>query len=198
MDLKQNLFTTCKFLILEPKKFWEKLKVNIRTPDQSYLVTDPARKILIPLIIIAGIAAFVGETMNKEFLWSYAVIRATRDIICYFLQFYISVVAIYSLLKKYDKSYEQRTVAVILAYSMIPSLLVSIIIRLFPGMYVLSIVSLYGLYLYVTGTWVMFDIIKENRLKYITLSLLILLLIFSLTGVFTWKISEFIFTNYVS
>ena len=198
MDLKQNLFKTCKLLILEPKKFWKELKLNIDTPEQSFLVTDPVRRFIIPLIILSGIAAFSGQIFQKEFLWSYAVLHAIREIICYFLQFYISVIVLYKLLIKYCIDPEKKIVTIIVAFSMLPSLLASIITRLVPETYAIKIFSLYGLYLFAVGASIMFEFTKENKSRYIILSILLLILSFGLLDTFTWRLSEIIFTNYVS
>ena len=198
MDLKQNLFKTCKLLILEPKKFWKELKENINTPEQSYLVTDPVRKLLIPLIILSGIAAFIGQIFQKEFLWSYATLHAIREVVCYFLQFFISVIVLYNLLKKYCVNPEKKIVATIIAFSMLPDLLASITTRLFPELYMIKIISLYGIYIFAIGASVMFEMTKENKSRYIILSIMLLILAFGLLGTFTWRLSEIIFTNYVS
>jgi len=190
MDFKAQfswLFQESWALLGEPKKFWKtKLAEGF---SQSVFGT-----FFIPLIILAGVAILLGEIFwNEELLWSYAIFKSLREILSYLLQYLITALVMIRLLENYKGTPNSKTVYNVLAYSLLPFIIASIVTGLFPGLYVLGIVGLYGFYLLVLGIQTCLEIPKENQSRFIILSILLIVLIFGTVNVISWKILQSIF-----
>ncbi len=190
MDFKHYyhvLFQECKELLLEPKKFWSRQTCGI---DQGKVVPF----LFAPLVILTGLAVFLGEIINSsEVLFSYAIMKAMREIVSYFLQFYIAIPVLTALLKNFGGTQEKETIRFVLVCSMVPFIMASFITGLFPGLYVLSILGLYGFYLFVTGTQSCFKLPAENLWRYTILAILMIILIFGIVNIISWKLLLAIF-----
>ena len=190
MDFKQyyhTLFQECKELLLEPQKFWSK--------DNCEIGRDKVVPFLfVPLVILTGVAVFLGEIISSpEILFSYAIMKAMREIVSYLLQFYIAIPVLTALLKNFGGTQEKEIIRFVLACSMVPFLVASFITGLFPGLYILSILGLYGFYLFVKGTQSCFKLPAENLWRYTILAILMIILIFGMINVISWKFLLVIF-----
>lgn len=190
MDLKQRytwLFTESRQLLLEPKKFWQQ---KSEAPFTGNIVI----RFYAPLVIAVGVAVFLGEIIGKaQFLLSYATMKGLREIISYLIQYWIAVPVLATLLINYGGSHDKKAVRHVLAYSLLPFLLASFITGLFPGLYVLSIIGLYGFYLFVLGAQQCLGLPAENRSRFIILSILLIILIFGMVNIISWKLLLAIF-----
>ena len=185
MDIKQRyslLFKESKQLIFEPKKFWNEKKET--TFEGNITVSY-----YMPLVILVGIGVFLGEIIwESELLISYAFIKAIREIASYLLQFFIVIPILQILIKNYGGTSNKNAISHVLAYSLFPFLFASFITGLFPGLYILSIIGLYGFYLFILGTKACLEIAEEYRSKHIALSILLIILIFGMINIVSWKI----------
>ncbi len=190
MDIKQRysrLFRESKQLIFEPKKFWSE-------KQETAFEDNIAMSYYIPLVILVGIGIFLGEIIwNPELLLSYALGNAIREIASYLLQFFIIVPILQILIQNYKGTKNKHAISHLLAYSLLPFLAASFITGLFPGLYPLSIIGLYGFYLFIIGTKSCLEITDENRSKFIVLSILLIVLIFGMVNTVGWKILNALF-----
>lgn len=190
MNLKQGyiwLFDESKQLILEPKKFWQQ---KSEAPFTGNIVI----RFYAPLVIAVGIAVFLGEVISKaHFLWSYATMKALREMISYFLQFFITVPILATLHSNFGGMQNKRAISQVLAYSLLPFLLTSFVTGLFPALDLLSIVGLYGFYLFILGCRQCLSLTKENHSRFILLSILLIILIFGMINLISWKLLQAIF-----
>lgn len=190
MDFKAQfnwLFQESWALLSEPKKFWKKKLAE--GFSQSVFVT-----FFLPLVVLAGAAILLGEIFwNEELLWSYAIFKSLREILSYLLQYLITALVMIRLLENFKGTPNSKTVYNVLAYSLLPFIIASIVTGLFPGLYVLGIVGLYGFYLLVLGIQSCLEIPKENQSRFITLSILLIVLIFGTVNAISWKILQSIF-----
>lgn len=187
MGIKQlytQLLTESKELILEPKNFWKKKgegSFNGRVVTEFY----------IPMVFLAGIGQFLGEIIwNDEYLISYAFFDAIRIVVSYLAQFFILIPILQMIQNNYGGIRDRNRTGLVLVYSLFPFIAASFITGLFPGLYILSIVGLYGFYLYVLGTKSCMEIPPENQTKYIALSIFLIVLVFGMVNVVSWRILQ--------
>lgn len=187
MDFKGRyrlLLQTSANVLKEPNKFWrgEKEEVKPEVVFSDYYL---------PLVLLVGLAVFVGELIKgNEVLFSYAVAKSVREVISYVLQFYLSVYLLNELLTGVGGVKNKLLVTRLVAYSFLPFLLVSFLTGLFPGLYILSALGLYGIFLFVQGVKVSLNLVPENQNRYTMLALLLIFLIFILLNVFSWKLLQ--------
>ncbi len=187
MDFKGRyrlLFQTSVNVLKEPNKFWrgEKEEVKPEVVFSDYYL---------PLVLLVGLAVFVGELIKgSEVLFSYAVAKSVREIISYVLQFYLSVYLLNELLTSVGGVKNKLLVTRLVAYSFLPFLIVSFLTGLFPGLYIINLLGLYGIFLFVQGVKGSLNIVPENQNRYTMLALLLIFLIFILLNVFSWKLLQ--------
>lgn len=190
MDFKALLswlFHESRTLLGEPQKFWKQKFVD--GFPQSVVST-----FFVPMVLMAGIAKLLGEIFwNDELLWSYAILKSLREIFSYLIQYFITIFVLIRLLENFKGTSNPTALYNVLAYSLLPFIIASAITGLFPALYVLGIVGLYGFYLLVLGAQICLDIPKENQSRFIILSILLIVLIFGTVNVLSWKILESIF-----
>jgi len=185
MDFKQryiSLFLDIKYLILEPKKFW-----HHRKPDT--LPANAVTQVFLPLVVPVGLAVFLGEVINRpEILWSFAVFKGIREMVSYSLQLLVAVPVLAVLLKNFGGTPNRKTVTVVLVYTLVPFLLVSLITGIFHALYIVSIAGLYGFYLFALGALDILEIPTENQSRYVILAILLMILIFGLVNILCWRL----------
>jgi len=190
MNFKQwyiSFFHEINQLLFEPKKFWSE-RPHQGDPDNI------VSQMFTPLVFVVGLAVFLGEIINSvEILWSYAFFRAIREIASYFLQFIIAVPVLAALLKNFGGTQNRTVVRVVLACTLVPFLLASLITALFPALYIISITGLYGFYIFVLGVLSQFEIPKENQTRYVILAILLIILIFGLVNIICWRLFQAFF-----
>lgn len=180
----QLLFQTCVNVLTEPKKFWRGEKEEIK-PGGVFV------DYFLPMVLLVGLAVFIGELIKgSEVLFSYAVAKSVREVISYILQFYLSVYLLNELLTSVGGAKNKLLISRLVAYSFLPFLIASFLTGLFPGLYVLSVLGLYGIFLFVQGVKESLNIVPEHQNRYTMLGLLLIFLIFILLNGFSWKLLQ--------
>ncbi|MGE4586770.1 MAG: YIP1 family protein [Mangrovibacterium sp.] len=190
MDFKQyglSLFQGTKQLLLHPREFWN-------GPSPQVYRDRVVSRMYAPLVLLAGLAIFAGEVIHSfEILWSYALLKGMREIVSYFMQFFLAVPVLAALLKNYGGRAGRNTLRMVVVSTLIPFVLASTVTGLFPGLYIISITGLYGFYLFATGSLYQLEIPKENQSRFITLAILLNILIFGITNLICWRIFDALF-----
>lgn len=190
MDFKQEytrLLNESWQLIVEPKKFW--ISKKEKTEDFNVF-----KGYYIPFVVLVGIAIFLGELISSsEFLFSYAFVKSLREVAVYILQFYGAVYVTNELISGFKGQKNKEMVKQIVAYSLFPFIVASIITGLLPGLYVLSIVGLYGIFLFALGIQQCIELPEEYKVRYILITILVNFLIFALLNLVSWKLLQFFY-----
>ena len=190
MDFKQEytrVLNESWQLVIEPKKFWISKK---EAADEF----NGLRSFYLPLVVLAGVAIFLGELLTSaEFLFSYAVIKSLREVVVYMLQFYGAVYVTNELISGFKGQKNKELVKQIVAYSLSPFIIASIITGLVPGLYVLGIIGFYGIFLFALGVQVCIKLPEEYRVRYLLITILVNFLIFALLNLVSWKLLQFFY-----
>jgi len=190
MDIKAQfnwLFHESWSLLTEPKKFWkEKLAQGFET--------SVVGSFFLPVVVLVGLAVMLGEVIwNEELLWSYAILKGAREAVSYLLQFYAAAYILFRLMQNFKGTENKKCIENVLAYSLLPFLIASTITGLFPALYVLGIIGLYGFYLFITGAQTCLEIPKDHQARFIILSILLIVLVFGTINVISWKLFQAFF-----
>ncbi|HKJ42039.1 MAG TPA: Yip1 family protein [Sunxiuqinia sp.] len=187
MDFKeryQSLFQTSARLLVEPGQFW-------RETQKEKSTTEVFRDFFLPLAILAGVAIFLGELITSaEFLFSYAIFRSLREIFSFILQYFLSVYVLNELLTSFGGVKNRLAISRLVAYSLLPMLVVSFITGLFPALYILEVLSLYGIFLFYKGVKGSLEIPEANKKWYAAIAFLLVFLIFMILNVTSWKLLQ--------
>ena len=180
----RQLIQTSIRLLVEPGKFWKEKKEE---EGSNRIFKD----FFLPLVLLVGLAVFVGELItSSEFLLSYAIAKSVREIASYVIQYFLSVYLLNELLTSFGGVKDKLAMSRLVAYSLLPFLIVSLVTGLFPALYVLNVVGLYGLVLFVLGVKGSLEIPVNNQNRYIMIAFLLIFLIFTLVNVFCWKLLQ--------
>lgn len=190
MDIKeryQQLFKTSLRLIATPNQFWKE-----EPKEES--AKEIFRNFFLPLVVLAGVAIFLGELItSSEFLFSYAMARSLREIFSYILQYFLSVYVLNELMTSFGGMKNRLAISRLVAYSLLPLLVVSFLTGLFPALYVLNVLSLYGIFLFVLGIKGSLELPETNKNKYAMIAFLLVFLILLILDVFSWKLLQAFF-----
>ncbi len=160
-----------KDVILSPVKFWESVKT-------VGLSIKPLRNIYLPLVFLLGIVSacsfklnVVGESDTVQFL-----LVILKSILGYVITYYVSNAIILKLSKNFGADKRGVLLSDILALSLSIMVIVAIfyqVFRVFP----IILMSLYALYVYALGVIKCIPLPVENKSKFITLSIVMLIFI---------------------
>lgn len=190
MDLKAQfgwLYHEITKLVIDPVGFWKRKNIH-------GFSSQTMSSLFFPLVLLVGIAVALGELFwNGEILWSFILSKGLREAVSYLIQFYVTVFVLKSLLTNFNGTQRTDVLQHVLVYTMLPFMLASIVTGLFPGLYVLGVIGLYGFYLFVLGAQYCLDIPKKNQSRFIILSILLIVFIFGTVNAISWTILKALF-----
>ena len=170
-----KIFERIKEMLLKPKEAWPVIKEE-RTDLKSIFINYAA-----PLALIPALSSLIGMTIIGVRIPSGAVFRAPLlpslmgGVVGYVLHLAALVVGAY-IIKVLAASFNSKPdldeAIKLVVYSMTPVWLVGIF-SLIPGLGILSILGLYGVYLLAIGLPVILDT-PENKVVWFTVSILLL------------------------
>ena len=181
--LLSNLFLRIQDIILKPATFWKIQKENklkTRNLFPGYLI---------PLILIAGIAVFIGEFFrSNHFYAGFALLKAAREILLFLLQYVLAVFFTSYLMKTFGGKKNRDAARELVVFSLTPFLLVSVVTGLFPFLYVLDALGLYSFYIFWTGARELLGFPQRQFEKYALTTILMNFFIFSFLSILLSKL----------
>ena len=185
MQLKQLLGRIAEFsvkMLTGPRRFWDDIterKATIRVFSQFYL----------PFVILVSITSSIGDLLNSpEILISYTVVTGLKDIFVYLIHFFIMVFVINQLTTAFGGTENIESSRLAVGFSMTPFFMVAAITGLFPFLYVLNVLGLYGLYIFYTGVPKLFGIPKSRIIAFTVTAILVNFVIFAVLSIIFWKL----------
>ncbi|MFW5832169.1 MAG: Yip1 family protein [Prolixibacteraceae bacterium] len=170
-------------LIIQPKEFWK--VQNQTTENQSGILF----RFYFPLLLIVSSANFLGELISSvHFYPGFAAAKAGREFILYTLQYFISVFFTAELMKSFGGKRNVQVAQKLVVYSLTPFLLVSVVTGLFPFLYALDAVGMYGFYIFWIGVQEMLDLPERKQSSYILVAILVNFFLFSFLSIFLSKL----------
>jgi len=190
MELKQIFSQTMHFIlkmVSSPRAFWEEVierKATIHIFSHFYL----------PLLVVVVLAGIVGEFLsNPEALLSYSLEQGFKQAVVFLLYFPISAYIVNSLSTIFGGNENLTLAQMAIGFSMAPVLVVSIITGLFPFLYPLGILGLYGIYVFYRGVPYLFGISGRHMIFFTVSAIVVNFITFAVLSIIFWKLFDFIF-----
>lgn len=177
-----KLIGEVKLILLNPKGFWVEQKEA--DDDQKLWLTY-----LLPIALTGAVAVFIGELFKPtDFFIQFPLLKATREVLLFVLQYFISVFFTNELMKTYGAEKNIELARKLVVYSMTPMLLVSLITGLFPFLYVVDILGIYGFYLFAIGAKELLNFPENKEQSYILITIVVNFFIFSFLSILLSKL----------
>jgi hypothetical protein len=179
----QQIISTIKENILNPKEFWKARKESTESHLRS--ITG----FFIPVLAVVAVAVFLGEFFRSaHFYMGYAVLKAIREVLLFVLQYLLAVYFTNELIKTFKGEKDIAAVRKLVLFSLTPFLLVSILTGLFQFLYVLDILGIYSFYIFWIGANELLEIPKEKKDSYLIITILVNFFVFSFLSILLSKL----------
>ena len=155
-----KIYVLVQELILDPRGFWRS-HADTRESQEELL-----KNLLLPLLAAATTAVFLGEFFRSDYfrIWV-AALWAIREIVLFASLYFIGVYGTNELIKYLGFEEKIEPLQKLVAYSLMPFMLVSVVTGLFPFFYFLDIFGIYGFYIFLMGGRRLLAFPKEKRDK---------------------------------
>lgn len=179
----KKISTRVRDLIVNPKSFW----------NAQELAGENRRELLTgfyyPLLILVAFAVFIGEFFSSpHFYVGYAMAKFVREILLYTLIYFASYFFSLELIKPFGGKKNAAVVQKLVVYSLTPFLLVSLISGLFPFLYVLDVLGLYGFYIFWVGVQENLKFPERKESSYILVAIAGNFILYSFISIFLYKL----------
>jgi hypothetical protein len=173
-----DIINTCKELLINPEAFW-KTKSGEKVDHFQLLTT-----FLIPILLTVSVAVFLGEFFrSSHFYIGFALLKSTRVIVLFLLQYFIGVFFTNELMKTFGAEKNIDVSRILVVYSMTPLLLVSIVTGLFQFLYVIDILGIYSFYLFWVGANELLEFPKNKKSSYTLITIIVNFFVFSFLSI---------------
>lgn len=170
-------------LLLRPKEFWVSRKESVESNSSLWIGH------LLPIMVVVAVAIFIGEFFRRtDFFIEYPLLKALRQVALFSLTYVVSVYFTTELMKTFGAEKDRNAARKLVAYSMTPLLLVSLVTGLFPFLYVVDIVGLYSFYLFWIGARELLTFPENKENSYILITIVVNFFMFSFLSVLLSKL----------
>jgi hypothetical protein len=156
--LVQEINLLAQQMILNPRAFWKSHYDTRESQDELF------KKLLFPLLAVVCTAVFFGEFFRSDYfrIWV-ALLWVIREILLFAALYFVGVYGTNEFIKY--MGFEEKIIPLqkLVAYSMVPFMLVSVVTGLFPFFYFLDIFGIYGFYIFTMGSNRLLNFPKEKR-----------------------------------
>ncbi len=153
-----KIYVLIQKLILNPRGFWRSHSHDSESQDDLF------RNLLFPLLAVVCTAVFFGEFFRSDYfrIWV-ALLWVIREILLFAALYFVGVYGTNEMIKYFG--YEEKIEAMqkLVAYSMVPFMLISVGTGIFPFFYFLDFFGIYGFYIFTMGSNRLLSLPKEKR-----------------------------------
>ena len=178
-----QIFIKIKEVIFEPVKFWEQQKAGKNENQQSF------SGYFLPLLVLVLLVVFFSELIRgSRFYLDFPLMKAGREILLFLLLYVISVFLTNELIKAFGGQKNIIFARKLVVYSLTPFLLVSLITGMFPFLYVINVLGLYGFYIFWIGVKTLLEFPERKQTSYILVTTMANFFVFSFLSIFLSKL----------
>ncbi len=156
--LYSKIYVLVQELILNPRGFWRSHSHDRESQDDLF------RNLLFPLLAVVCTAVFFGEFFRSDYfrIWV-ALLWVIREIILFATLYFVGVYGTNEMIKYFGYEDKIEPLQKLVAYSLVPFMLISVGTGLFPFFYFLDIFGIYGFYIFTMGSNRLLSLPKEKR-----------------------------------
>jgi hypothetical protein len=146
-ELAQKIYLLVLLQITNPQGFWD-LYSNKKVTQKELI-----ENLLFPLFAAVVFSIFFGEFFRSDYfrLWL-GLLWIIREFVLVVALYYFGVVGTNKVLEHYGFGQNQKDLQVLVSYSLVPFLAVSMVSGLFPYFRFLDIAGMYGFYIFWLGS----------------------------------------------
>jgi len=186
--MTKKIFNRIRDVLLSPTEFWKSVK------EENLLPLKLLAGYFIPFVAIASLAVFIGTWFSSaHFYVGFALLKSLRELILFILFVYISIIILNSLAPLFEGKKNLPVVHGLVIYSLTPFLIVSIVTGFFPGLYIINVLGLYGVWILRIGIKELDFIPERKQAGFIAVSVLLCLFVLGFLSVILWKIFTFFY-----
>lgn len=165
-------------VILQPNTFWKSRK---EIEDSG---TTLFWGYVFPLILVAAVAVFLGEFFRSaHFYIGFATLKAIRELVLFSLVYFITVFFTTELMKTFGGEKDINLAKKLVAYSLTPFLLVSIVTGLVQFLYVIDILGVYSIYIFWLGGKELLALPEQKCDSYLMITIVVNFFVFSFLSI---------------
>ena len=156
--LYSKIYVLVQELILNPRGFWRSHSHDKESQDELF------KNLLLPLLAVVCTAVFFGEFFRSDYfrIWV-ALLWVIREILLFATLYFVGVYGTNEFIKYLGFEERIEPLQKLVAYSLVPFMLVSVVTGLFPFFYFLDIFGIYGFYIFTMGSNRLLNFPKEKR-----------------------------------
>jgi hypothetical protein len=156
--LAKEINVMAQEMIFNPRAFWKSHSEIRETQDELF------KNLLFPLLAVVCTAVFFGEFFRSDYfrIWV-ALLWVIREILLFAALYFVGVYGTNELIKYFGYEGKIEPLQKLVAYSMVPFMLVSVVTGFFPFFYFLDIFGIYGFYIFTIGSNRLLSFPKEKR-----------------------------------
>ena len=178
-----QIFIKIKEVIFEPVSFWEQQKEGKNLDRQSFA------GYFLPLLVLIFLVVFTSELIRGfMFYLTFPLLKAGREVLLFLLQYIISVFLTNELIKAFGGKKNIFIARKLVIYSLTPFLLVTLITGMFPFLYVMDVLGLYGFYIFWMGVKALLEFPERKQISYILVTTMANFFVFSFLSIFLSKL----------
>lgn len=157
-ELALKIYALAQELILNPRVFWKSHSDSKESQDELL------KNLLLPLLGAVAIAVFLGEFFRSDYfrIWI-ALLWVIREVLLFATLYFVGVYGTRELIKYFGYNVRIEALQKLVAYSLVPFFLVSLVTGLFPFLKLLDIFGIYGFYIFLMGGRRLLLLPKEKR-----------------------------------
>ncbi len=157
-ELALKIYALSQELILNPRAFWRNHADTKESRDELF------KNLLLPLLAAVSAAVFLGEFFRSDYfrIWV-AALWVIREVVLFATLYFVGVYGTNKLIKYFGLEEKTEALERLVAYSLVPFMLVSIVTGFFPFFYFLDIFGIYGFYIFLMGGRRLLQFPKEQR-----------------------------------
>jgi hypothetical protein len=157
-ELALKIYILSQELILNPRAFWRLHADSKESKDELF------KNLLLPLLVAVSVAVFLGEFFRSDYfrIWVGAL-WVIREVLLFAVLYFIGVYGSNELIKYFGYGEKTEALQKLVAFSLVPFLLISIVTGFFPFFYFLDIFGIYGFYIFLMGGRKLLLFPKEKR-----------------------------------
>lgn len=180
----RGIFKTAFRVVVFPEDFW---RANRDVPQtQSQLLGG----YLLPLLLVESVAHFTGELLKgQQFYLPFALTKSLREIVLFVLVYFLSVMLVNRLFSFFGAAGSLQDARRLVAYSLTPMVLVSVVTGLVPFLYPLEVLGLFGYYIFWLGARELLVFNSGKLVNFCLTAILLNLFIFGILTVLLWNFS---------
>jgi len=186
MDAKKILERS-KNIIISPKNEWFKIEAEQQTKQQ--VLFDYA----VPYISVVGVILAVSGSIYHDV--TYAIANAIITCMVQVLSIFIVSFIIYELQKNFKGTANRDKCYNVVAYSLTPYWIVSVVTAILPAFASIAPIALYAFYLFYVGLCIFIAVPDDKRISFNLVAILILFLTNNILSAAGYKILHTIISS---